>query len=396
MPSPDPRPLRAPPRPTAIRTARLTTLILAAAIPACRATRPSHLPISNPGVAIVAVKSCALPASGPFWKSWAHHAWIDVKRPDQTTWERIESGGHFGIVHMDLSDQEARLDRRFGERAVRLLGWVEGDAARAAIAGIDGALAELAPLYADGYTMWPGPNSNTFVRELCADAPGLGFVFDPNAVGKDYSPWLGIGATASKTGLRVDTPILGAAVGLREGVELHVLQLTLGISLDPPGLSLPFLPQIPWGWFGSDDARLVPPPLAAATTVVLDDAICTGARHTVGTFRSAFTLVLARGDERGWARIDGTITAVPALPSARDVQLQFAVHEQDGVSSWGAEPRCEPNAAADPQRLQCMAAVVLLELQATDDGAVTATVRCFRSTQHEFEILSREAAAAGR
>ncbi|MEO6597841.1 MAG: DUF3750 domain-containing protein [Planctomycetota bacterium] len=129
----------------------------------------------------------------------------------------MESGGPFGIVQMDLTDEESHLDHRFDDRVVRLLGWIDGEAARSAIARIDSVRGELGERYDTDYTIWPGPNSNTFVRELLAGVPELGFVFDPNSVGKDYRPWLGIGAPASETGVRIDTPILGAAIGLRDG-----------------------------------------------------------------------------------------------------------------------------------------------------------------------------------
>ena len=39
---------------------------------------------------------------------------------------------------------------------------------------------------------------------------------------------------------------VGAQVGLAEGVELHLLGLTLGVDLWPPQVKLPFLPAIPW------------------------------------------------------------------------------------------------------------------------------------------------------
>ncbi len=380
-------------------TTRILTTAAVLVTCGCRATRPSELP-ADPSAWIVAVKSCALPAGGAFWKSWAHHAWIDVKRGDVNTWERIESGGRIGIVHTDLDAEEARLDRRFGARVVRLLGWVDGDDARAAIARIDAARGELARRYGDDYTMWPGPNSNTFVRELLADVPELGFVFDPNAVGKDYSPWIGVSRTASKTGLRVDTPFLGAAVGFREGVELHVLQLTLGVSLDPPGLSLPFLPQIPWGWFGADDVRLRPPTIQGAITTSLDAASETGERLALGTGADEFVLVFARADERGWVRIDGRVTPAPGGLRSRDVELTIEVHEQDGVYSYGSQLRSDPLASAVTQRVQCEESVLLLEVRAVADGGVALAARCFASTEHEFEILSREprdaAGSAGR
>lgn len=372
---------------------RATFLLLTLAtltLPSCRATRPSHLPQTPHPTALLAIKSSPLPATNPFWKSWAHHAWIDLRRAGSPHWERIESGGRLGILHTDLPDEEARLDRRFGERPIRLLGWLEGDDAEHAITALDRNLAQLAPHYTgDAYTMWPGPNSNTFVRELCAGVPDLSFVFDPGAVGKDYSPWLGIGPTASKTGLRVDTPLLGAAVGLREGVELHLLQLTLGISLDPPGISLPFLPQIPWGWFGADDARLVPPPVPGATRLTLDADTLTGERRALGVFGPGFVLQIVRPDERAWLRIDVTVGPTREGLRSHDVALQVERHEQAGISSYGTRLPLDPLATPTEQRLQCDAAVILLDLQATTDGRVAIGARCFADLEQEFAASQR-------
>ena len=378
------------PRTTTRRTLLLATTLAATLATACRVTLPSELPSPHPTDAIVAIKSAQLSASNPFWRSFAHHAWVDLKRPNSPTWERIESGGRIGILHGDIAAEEASLDHRFGERTVRLLGHATGDDALAVIAHIDATLPTLAPRYATDYTMWPGPNSNTFVRELCAGAPGLSFVFDPNALGKDYSGFLTLGTTASGTGLRIDTPILGAALALREGVELHLLQLTFGISLDPPGLSLPFLPQIPFGLFGAPQARLTPPPIPHATTLTLDATTENGERHPLGTFRDTFTLVFARADERGYVRIDGSVHPAPQGLRSRDVKLQVEKHEQDGISTYGMERRSDPLAPPIAERFQCEESVVLLEMQARPDGSVTFTARAFASTDHEFEVLSRE------
>lgn len=368
----------------------LRAVLAALCLASCRATLPSELQPLDPATPIVAIKSSQLPASNPFWKSFAHHCWVDLRRPNSATWERIESGGYIGILHSDLPAEEASLDHRFGERTIRLLGYATGDDALAAIAHIDATLHALSPLYADCYTMWPGPNSNTFVRELCAGAPGLSFVFDPNAVGKDYAGLVSLGTTASGTGLRLDTPILGAAIALREGVELHLLQLTLGISLDPPGLSLPFLPQIPFGFFGAPVARLTPPPLANATTLTLDPSTENGERRVLGTFADSFTLVFARADERGYVRVDGLVHDAPAGLRSRDVKLQVEKHEQDGITTYDMERRSDPLGPPIAERFQCEESVFFVELQAQRDGSVTFTVRCFASIQHEFDVLSRE------
>jgi len=43
---------------------------------------------------------------------------------------------------------------------------------------------------------------------------------------------------------RLDTAWLGLALGLQEGVELHLAGLQLGIGIWPPRIEFPFLPEI--------------------------------------------------------------------------------------------------------------------------------------------------------
>jgi hypothetical protein len=62
-------------------------------------------------------------------------------------------------------------------------------------------------------------------------------------------------------------PLLGAAIGLEEGVELHFLGLTAAVRLFPPSLALPFLPSLPQGlateWREDDRLRPIAPPATA-------------------------------------------------------------------------------------------------------------------------------------
>lgn len=112
--------------------------------------------------------------------------------------------------------------------------------------------------YGDGYRMWPGPNSNTYVADLCRRAR-IPVDLPPTAVGKDWPdtvPGLA-GAHISTTGLGVqfDLPLVGLQVGLVEGVELHLLGSALGVVLFPPAIKLPFA-----GRFGVAPAVLPPAP----------------------------------------------------------------------------------------------------------------------------------------
>jgi len=181
-----------------------------------------------------------------WYTRFAHHTWIDVKHGDEAHWMRVEvldesSGAQAGAIPA----RTARMDTRW-QRDVRLLKLIRGERAQRIAAVIEELTQAQHELYRKSYRAWPGPNSNTLVADLAREIPELSLCFDPNAVGKDYAGWFSAGATASKTGVRVDTPPLGFAVGLHEGVELHFLGLTLGVSLVPPRLNLPFFPALPW------------------------------------------------------------------------------------------------------------------------------------------------------
>ena len=94
--------------------------------------------------------------------------------------------------------------------------------------------------YADRYRAWPGPNSNTYVAWVLREA-GIPVDHHPLAIGKDYLGPLGFGLwfTTTFTGLQVETPIVGAKAGLLDGVELHLLTMTIGVDLWPPAIKTP-------------------------------------------------------------------------------------------------------------------------------------------------------------
>lgn len=337
-----------------------------------------HLPSQLPRDArwLVVVKSA--PLSSPWF---AHHAFVDVLRGGQL--QRIESGGRLGLLVGELDQEELWLDRRFDERAVRVLGYVEGDAARAAIDALDARLerSDSLPGFGDGYTKWPGPNSNTLVRDLVAGVPGLGFVFDPNCIGKDFA-WFDLAWTSSRTGVRLDTPLLGGAVGLREGVELHLLQLTLGVSLDPPGLSLPFLPQIPFGLWSPSEPVLVPPSIDGALRVDLAPEVCDGVLRDLGDLRAPGVVIAARKDATAWLELRvGALQPTP-LPTAFDVEIEVRQHSGDGVSTWSTSPRLYADQPTS-LRTQCGGNVLHWEVARTTADSLRVRCRAFTDLAHE-------------
>jgi len=228
---------------------RFATRVFAPCLPVlivgCRVMRPSDLPRDEPW--IIAVKSCRCPYGEPAITHFAHHSWFDVKRGNDAQWVRIEvASGSSGVMQNEIAPKSAYADLRFRNREVRVLAFEVGEQARAQIEPLIAAASKLSQKYADEYVAWPGPNSNTFLSDASRRVDGLAFPLHHNAVSKDFALWIDAGLTTSKTGVRVDTLPIGFALALEEGVELHFLQLTFGISLWPPRLKLPFLPEIPW------------------------------------------------------------------------------------------------------------------------------------------------------
>lgn len=191
---------------------------------------------------MVVVKDVQMDPTMPPISHFAHHTWFDLKDGAESNWVTLEMLGEgTAVTHQRILAETARADIRW-TKPVTVLALVTGDQAKAMIPKLE-ALADAYP-DAQHYQAWPGPNSNTFARELTLATPGLHFEFDHNAVGKDYTPWLRLGPSTTGAGLELDTLPLGIGLGVREGVELHFIQLTLGVSLFPPALKIPFLPRI--------------------------------------------------------------------------------------------------------------------------------------------------------
>jgi hypothetical protein len=93
----------------------------------------------------------------------------------------------------------------------------------------------------DRYTVWPGPNSNTFTAFVAREVPGLRVDLPPTAIGKDYLPaWRPVAKSPSGTGFQVSViGLAGVMLALEEGLEVNFLGLTFGVDLYPPALKLP-------------------------------------------------------------------------------------------------------------------------------------------------------------
>ena len=97
--------------------------------------------------------------------------------------------------------------------------------------------------YANEYTVWPGPNSNTFTAWITRAVPELEADLPATAIGKDYLGGSIFGAAPSGSGVQFSLGgLFGIAASGVEGLELNLLGLNFGIG--PSGLKLPIVGRI--------------------------------------------------------------------------------------------------------------------------------------------------------
>lgn len=180
------------------------------------------------------------------WRgNFAIHPWVAWKKPEdksytvaQVTGWRVKRGLPALTVREDLPDRlwfdniPEILDEHRGEKALGIIQQVEK-------------LIEDYP-FTKTYSLYPGPNSNTFVAYLIRHIPELKIELPSHAIGKDY---LGktrlLALSPSATGAQLSIwGLLGLTLGLNEGVELNLLGLNFGIDFWTPALKLPFLGRV--------------------------------------------------------------------------------------------------------------------------------------------------------
>ncbi len=165
------------------------------------------------------------------------HTWISVKPTGArhfivyhvVGW-RLYRGGNAVVIERDIPD------RYWYDAMPRVLADIRGSGVDLVIDKIDTA-ARSYP-YGDRYTVWPGPNSNTFVAWIARRVPDLKLDLPPTAIGKD---WLGpdgpVAPTPSGTGYQLSLfGLVGVLVGREEGLEVNLAGLNFG--LDPLGLAV--------------------------------------------------------------------------------------------------------------------------------------------------------------
>ncbi|MCG8546125.1 MAG: DUF3750 domain-containing protein [Alphaproteobacteria bacterium] len=182
------------------------------------------------------------------WRgAFAVHTWVAAKpsnAEEYTVYEvigwRVRSGLPALVIHNESPD------RYWFGSPPEVVAEIRGK-------GVDEAIRRLATAartypYRDTYTVWPGPNSNTFTAWVGRIVPELELDLPSTAVGKD---WLDgrkgqvVASAPSGTGFQFSLfGLFGILAAWEEGLEFNLAGLTIGIDPLDLALKLPGIGRI--------------------------------------------------------------------------------------------------------------------------------------------------------
>ena len=169
------------------------------------------------------------------------HSWIAVKpagESEYTVYEVI--GWRLRWADTAVVVRNRRPNHWFGAEG-ELYAEKRGPGVDELIRRIDQAAREYP--YANTYTVWPGPNSNTFTAWVARAVPELEVDLPATAIGKDYIGDSMISTAPSGKGFQFSLRgLFGVAASGVDGFELNILSLNFGVSAS--GIKLPIVGRI--------------------------------------------------------------------------------------------------------------------------------------------------------
>ena len=199
------------------------------------------------------------------------HTWVAVKPTEAPAWTVYEViGWRLRWTDSAVVVRNREPDARWFGAEPELYAEKRGAGVDELIKRIDKAVRQYP--YAKEYTVWPGPNSNTFTAWIARAVPELELDLPATAIGKDYLGRSVFGAAPSGSGYQLSLGgLLGVTASGVDGFELNVLGLNLGVSTK--GVKLPLVGRIG----GSRSIAAVPSvqPASAAAAVPTQSVVST-------------------------------------------------------------------------------------------------------------------------
>jgi hypothetical protein len=197
-------------------------------------------PATTPEPVIQVYAARAMGAKGWF----GVHTWVAVKPRDARQWTVHEViGWRLRWSDSAVVTRHRQPDAPWFGAQTELLADVRGEGVDELITRVEQAVH--AYPFGGEYTLWPGPNSNTFTAWIARAVPELEIDLPPTAIGKDYLRDKVFASAPSGSGFQFSLGgLLGVTASSVEGFELNVLGLHFGVNPFAPSIRLPIVGRI--------------------------------------------------------------------------------------------------------------------------------------------------------
>ncbi|WP_417435211.1 DUF3750 domain-containing protein [Hoeflea sp.] len=167
----------------------------------------------------------------------AVHSWIVTKAAGSAKYTRYDKVGWGSPIRTNAY----AADGRWYSNAPQVLAEVHGAEASRLIPQIEAAIQAYPFSNRGDYTIWPGPNSNSFVAHVLRKVPDLELALPPEAIGRDFRAF-GDFVTLSSDWRNLELSLggyAGLAIGTLYGIEVRLGGLVFGVDIARPGIKLP-------------------------------------------------------------------------------------------------------------------------------------------------------------
>lgn len=180
--------------------------------------------------------------TGGFKGAFSVHSWIVVKPAGASRYTRFDKVGWGQPVRVDAY----AADANWYSNPPTIIKAITGAEAEMLIDDVLQAVDSYPHSERGDYTLWPGPNSNSFIAHIMWQVPALGVSLPANAVGRDFLSDRSI-VTVSPDGWNVHVSLrgwVGFAMGRNVGLEVHFLGQSIGIDFLRPALQVPGIGRV--------------------------------------------------------------------------------------------------------------------------------------------------------
>lgn len=172
------------------------------------------------------------------WRGiFADHTWLVIKDRSAGRYERYDVVGWGRPVRRDAYAP----DGRWYGNTPRLIYAAYGEDAEQLIPDIRQAISTYPHQNRGDYTIWPGPNSNSFVAYVISQVEGFDAALPPTAIGKDYSPQpINWAFSSNRSGIKLSLGgYAGLSLGWVDGFEVNLAGAIAGVDVRHPAIKLP-------------------------------------------------------------------------------------------------------------------------------------------------------------